>query len=240
MAIIGEAISVLALKAKIHVNTMPGSTVVFSGPGMSVTLYADAYGNCTCEVPVPNFGSFTIASYNGNASGSGSVYVGAVTDYYVTVGMTLWVIQNGNFASWTGHNRVGGGSNATFSDQGDYVELRTYQGGSNDNIAGYITPAVDFTYWNTLYIDSQEKGDKAYAGPASNNSSNPPSFNASVRLVGKVETWDSRHTSSCNVAGVGGNQYIALHAKAWIEQYSQAVWIGTGGNIRVWNLWLQR
>ena len=239
MAIIGDALSVLSLRATIHVTTMPGATVKLTHGGTTVTLTANASGNCDLEVMVPDFGTWNLTATSGNASGTASVNVASVaTTYNVTVTLVLWIIQSGNFASWTGHNRVGGGSGAYFSDQGSYVELSTYQGGSLDYIAGYITPAVSFGYWKSLVIDSQEKGDKAYAGAASNNSSNPPSFSASKQLVGKVETWDSRHTSTCDVSGVTGSKYIAIQGKAWIEQYSQAVWIGTGGNVRIWNMYL--
>lgn len=235
MAIIGDALSVLALKAKIHVTTMPYATVTFSGGGTSGTATANASGNCDYEILVPNFGTWTVSASGGGGSGSSSVTVSDTITYNVTVTVRRYFIQNGNFANGAWGNKAGSDS-ISFADNGDYILLKTYQGGGNEVGSGYLNPAVSFGYWKTLYIDSQEIGDGAYAGVSTNNSSNPPSFSVSVQLCGQREEWDSRHTSSVNVAGVTGSRYLALRTKAYITQTIPVH--GSGGNIRIWNMWL--
>lgn len=236
MTIVGNGISVLALKAKIHVKTMPGATVSFIKGGVTAaTMTANGSGNCDYEILVPNFGEWTVSASGGGGSGSSSVTVSDVVTYNVTVVLTRYFIKDGNFVSGVTHNHVP--SERWFKDDGDYVILQTYQGGSNEYTSGYLSPAVAFGYWKTLYIDSQEVGDGANAGVSSGHSAQQASFSASVQLCSRRETWDSRHTSSCSVASVTGSQYLALRAKAWINSESIPVH-GAGGQIKVWNMWL--
>ena len=236
MAIIGDALSVLALKAKIHVTTMPYATVSFiRGGSTRATMTANASGNCDLEILVPDFGSWTVSASGEGGSGSSSVSVSDTITYNTTVTLRRYFIQSGNWVSGVGHNKAGSGS-IEFYDDGDYILLKTYQGGSNEIGSGYITPAVSMNNWKTLYIDSQETGDYCYAGVSTDNSSNPPSFSASVQLCGKREDWDSRHTSSVSIASVTGSRYLALRTKAWITETIPVH--GTGGQIRVWNMWL--
>lgn len=239
MAIIGQPLSVLSLKALIHVTTMPGASVKFTHGSISATLTANGSGNCDYEVRVPDFGTWSITSTSGYASGSASVNVAAVAvTYNVTVTLIWYFIQNGNWTSGIGHSIVQSGGSGWFKDDGNYILAQTYQGGSNTSVAAYMTPAVSFTgYWKTLYIDSQQIGDRAYAGVATNTSANPPNFSASVRLCGRIENWDSRHTSSVSVSGVRGSHYLALEPRSWAA-WDGSVVHGSGGNIRVWNMWL--
>ena len=150
--------------------------------------------------------------------------------------LTWYLIQNGNFISGVGHSFVGSGA-ANFSDEGDYIRLHTYMGGSQEYASGYLTNAISMTDWKTMYIDSQEGGDSAYAGPANNTSDNPPTFSTYVAMCGQRKTLDSRHTSSLNISSITGNKYIAIRAKAWASWDGGSA-VGMGGDVRIWNLWL--
>lgn len=239
MAIIGEPLSVLALKAKIHVTTMPGASVTFKHGSISATKTANSSGVCDYEVRVPDFGSWSITASSGHASGTNSVNVTAVTQYNVAVVLRLWIIQNGNVVS--GFSQNGVGNHHFYDDMGDYIEMKTYQGGSNEKDSWYYNPPVSFGYWKTLVVDTASVGDPAYAGVSSNNSSNPPSFVTSVKLNNRTDEWSSstasRHTSNLNVSSVAGSRYIAFTAQAWIN--SEVIPVrGTGGVIRIWNAYL--
>lgn len=237
MAIIGNAMSVLALKAKIYVTTMPWAWVNFIYGGVTqVTIQANGSGNCEHEILVPQFGSWTI--YATGEGGSGTSYVGVydTVTYTTTVTLTRYFIQNGNYVSGVWGNKAGSDT-VSIKDAGDFILLQSYQGGGNEIGSGYLNPAVSMNNWKTLYIDSQEIGDEAYAGVATNNSSNPPNFSAVVQLCGRREEWDGRHTTAISVSGVSGSQYLALRTKSWINTSVIPVH-GAGGNIRVWNMWL--
>lgn len=235
MAIIGEPLSVLALKAKIKVKTMPGATVSLSGPGRSGTVTADSSGNCTYEVPVPNFGTWSISASSGYASGSSSVTVSAVTTYNVTVTLVLWIIKNGDVVNGFWQNGVG--SHHFYEDKGSYIEMLTYQGGGNEKDSWYYNPPISFGYWKTLYVGTSSIGEPAYAGVSTNNSSNPPSFAASVKLNNRNEAWTNADTFAVDVSSVTGSRYIAFTAQAWINTSSVPVH-GAGGGIRIWNAYL--
>lgn len=239
MAIIGEPLSVLALKAKVRVTTKAGATVKLTKGSTTLTGTASSSGitgTCDFEIGVPDFGTWSISCTSGNATGTGSVTVSDVTDYSVTVVLTLYLIRNGAFTSGISQNHVP--SERWFKTEDDHLVLQTYQGGSNEYTSGYLKPATAFGYWKTLYIDSRETGDGAYAGICSTNTAQQASFTKSVQLCSRRDTWDSRHTSSCSVSGVTGNYYVTLRAKAWITWDEWGTVYGTGGQIRVWNLWL--
>lgn len=240
MAIIGDAIKLITLKALIHVTTKPGATVTFKkGSTTMATKTANSSGVAELEVLSGDWGSWTITgSASPSASGSASVTLSAPTTYNVTLTLTQYIIQNGNFVSGFSHSVNAAGQPhagaSYFSDQGDYIELQTYQGGSNEVVSGYITTGIDMSGWNTLYIDGCGKGDSGYAGPANNTSDNPPSFSTSVQLFGQIESINSRSTKSLNVSGITGTKYLALRAKAWVWQDE-----GAGGTIRIYNMYLR-
>lgn len=238
MALIGKAASVLALKATLNITTKPGATVTITKGGVTVaTLTANSSGRCSLEILAVNFGTYTASARHGYATGSASINVADVTTYNLTVHMTQYFIQNGNFVNSVGHNRVG---EWRFDDMGDYIELSTYQGGSWDYCAGYITPAISFDgYWKNLIIDSNQIGDGAWFGVAPNNSDQQISFTASVKTCNSSSSsWTGRKTSTCGVTGFTGSRYVALQTKAWIR-YAGSDVVGSAGIMRIYNLYLR-
>lgn len=239
MAIIGNALSVLALKANIYVTTRPGATVTFKkGSTTMGTLTADGSGHCNLEVLIPNFGSWTVTSTTGSDTGSASVTVSDTIQYNVTVAQRKYLIQNGNFIV-SGH-KVVGKSTSAFEDYGDYIWLATDKNLNPDNnvISGYFTAGIDMGYWKTMYIDSQQRGDGAYAGLTTSTSAQEASFTNSVQLCGQRTSYDSRSTKSLNISSVTGTKYIALKVGSWVYIDSGGIQ-GSYGVIRVWNLYLQ-
>lgn len=239
MGIIGNALSVLALKAKILVTTMPGSTVTFTKDEISGTVTADESGNCEYEVLIPNFGTWTVTATNGNASGTAAVDVTDIIAYSVTVTMRLYFIQNGDFAEWV-TRKVVGETRSVFADKGSYVWLTTdsVENPSNIVASGYFTNEIDMGFWKTLYVDSQEKGQSTHAGLVTGTTLKEASFTNSVRLAGQRESYDSRSTKTLDVTSVTGTRYVALRARGWILIDSGGA-TGAPGIIRVWNMYLE-
>lgn len=240
MAIIGKAVSVLALKATLNITTMPGATVTVKKDSITVaTLTANSSGNCSLEILAANFGTYTASAVNGKANGSASVAVTDVTTYNLTVHMTQYFIQNGNFVNSVGHKFVGE-NDGYFKDAGNYIELSTYQGGSWAYAAGYITPAISFDgYWKNLIIDSNQIGNGAWVGLAPNNTDQEISFTKSAKICeNNRSSYTGRKTSTCAVTGFTGSRYVALQSHAWI-QYSGSDVIGSAGIIRCYNLYLR-
>lgn len=240
MALIGKAASVLALKATLNITTKPGASVTITKGGVTVaTLTANSSGNCSLEILAANFGTYTASARHGYATGSASINVADVTTYNLTVHMTLYFIQNGNFVNSVGHNFVGDDA-GYFRDMGDYIELSTYQGGSWAYAAGYITPAISFDgYWKNLIIDSNQIGNGAWVGVAPNNTAQDISFTKSAKICeNNRSSYTGRKTSTCAVTGFTGSRYVALQSHAWI-QYSGSDVIGSAGIIRCYNLYLR-
>ena len=242
MAIIGNALSVLALKATIHVTTKPGATVKFSKGGVDVaTLTADSSGNCDYNVLIPNFGTWTVSGTSGDASGTATVDVSDIVTYNVDCVLKLWFVQNGNFSTGFSHSVVGNGSG--FYDDGDYVLLHSLTTGHSwQNAAGYFTPSVNFDdgYWKNLVIDSQEYANPAACGLVSSVPPNAsPSFTVYSTLNTRNTSFSTRHTTNTNVSAQTGDLYVAARASCWTDEDQYGNIRGWyGGRVRIYNLYL--
>lgn len=253
MAIVGNAIYVLALKALIHVTTKPGATVTFKkGSTTMATKTANSSGVAELEVLSGDWGSWTITSTSSVATNSSTITVSAVQTYNVSLPLTLWLIQNGNFASGVTHdfaseNAVSG----SFNDAGDYVLL--HQGATRpdnwDIITGYLYPAITFDgYWKTLYVETSEKGycitgAHPIAGITSNSGATS-SFASQVQLRSGSGTsryqknFNSKHTSSLNVSNARGTYKVAFRCAMFDYYDSYQALQYADGEIRIWNAYL--
>lgn len=241
MAIIGKAVSVLALKATLTVNTKPGATVTITKGGVTVaTLTANTSGNCTLEILAANFGTYTASARSGTASGSASITVSDVTSYTLRVDMVMYLIQGGNFSSGFSHYYTGSG--AGFYDDGSNILLHT----KTDNhswlkAAGWFT-AINFNdgFWKTIVIDYTAAGDPARVGLVSGTPTDDPSYSVYKNLNSRNSSATSRATTTLSISGQTGTKYVTLRAAAWTdEDYWGNVRGWTAGRLRVYNLYLR-
>ena len=249
MAIVGNAISLITLKALIHVTTKPGATVTFKkGSTTMGTKTANSSGVAELEVLSGDWGSWTIdVSWSASgiataATGSSSVTISAATTYNVSVTVKWYLIQNGNFCSGFNHTyHATTGTRNEFRDEGDYIWLTTdtqMQYG-NSFVSGYFTNGIDMGDWNNMYIDCQAIGGNSYAGIVTDTSAGEASFSNSVLTGGTVKAYTARDTKNLSLSGVTGTKYIALRAQSFAVWDSSGV-SGSYGAIKVYNLYLQR
>ena len=179
----------------------------------------------------------------------------------------MYFIQNGNFVSGIGHGvypnppdnnyfmYIPAGStdwrNApsqcpTPPDKDeDKVVLAGNFGGSPAIVDGYLTsyltPYIEFTgQYKNLNIEFLAIGDTQYFGLYTDITSKNGEWSFSYKETINNRLDGSRWisgTKSLNVSDVRGNYYIALRSKAWINGEVMPV-VGTGGQIRIKNLWL--
>lgn len=249
MSIVGKGATVLALRAYINVTTKPNASVSFIKGGTTVaTKTADGSGNTSLEVLAYNWGEWTVSvswtqsGISTAATGSASVTISEPTSYAVTVGLTWYLIKNGNFCAGFGHKYVAtGGARNAFGDYGDYIWLTTDTASqmSNTYISGYFTDAIDMDYWNSLIIDCQGIGSSTYGGVVTATSAGEASFTNSVKISGQTKSYTSRSTKTVGLSGVSGTRYVALRASAW-SYWDSGGTTGSYGGIRIYNLYLQR
>lgn len=233
--------------AYIRVTTKPGATVTFVKGGTTFsTKTADSSGIAQLEVRLVDWGTFTInGSWSASgiataATGSASVTISASTTYNVTVALKWYLIQNGNFCNgFTTTKKSDYGTRTAFEDNGDYVWLTTdiYDNPENNIVSGYFTNGIEMDYWNTLYIDSKEKG-TSYVGVTTDTTAASASFTNSLQLCSHIKSFDTRSTKSLSLSGVTGTKYVALRTNGWVS-WSSSGPDGTGGFIDIWNLYLQ-
>ena len=244
MEIVGNAISLVTLKALIHVTTKPGATITFNkGSTTMATKTADSNGVAELEVLSGDWGSWTISgSWNQSgistaATGSTSLTISEAKTYNASMPLRWYLISGGNFSAGFSTSKSGGagGERGQFKDNGDYVWLTydIYTQSANSSISGYFTNGIDMTDWGTLVIDSQERGNSSYVGVTA-DTSGQASFTASYLLAGQRSDFSSRSTKSMSLSSVTGTKYVALKTSSWYSEYSS----GTG-TIRIYNLYLQ-
>jgi len=251
MAIIGNPITLITLKAVINVTTKAGATVTFKKGSTTMgtktaTATTAGQGVASLEVLSGDWGAYSISvswtqsGISTAATGSASVTVSAATTYNVTANLTWYLIKDGNFCTGFATSVVGP-TRAVFEDSGDYIRLTmdTYEQPANDFASGYFTQGIDMAYWNSMTIDTQEKGQQAWAGLTTDTSAQEASFTNSVQLLpGQQSYYDTRSTSTLSLSGVTGTKYVALRTKGWVYIDSGGIQ-GSAGIIRVWNLYLQ-
>lgn len=246
MAIIGDALSVLSLKSLIHVTTKPGATVTFKkGSTTMATKTANSSGVAELEVLSGDWGSWTISGswsasgISNAATGSSSVTLSEPTTYNVSVPLTWYLIQNGNFTGF-GHKVVGwNGTRSVFEDSGDYIWLSDdiYAQGANHRYAsGYFTNAISVDDWKTMYIDFSGRGESDHMGLVTSTSAQQASFTNSMELVyHQGESYTGRTTKNLDISGVTGTRYVALRVQA---NYSPG-YSNYPGDLRIYNLYLR-
>lgn len=253
MAIIGDGLLVMSLKSLIHVTTKPGASVTFKkGSTTMATKTANSSGVAELEVLSGDWGSWTITSTSSVATNSSTITVNAVTTYNVSLPLTLYLIQNGNFASGVTHDFSSDNSGSgSFNDDGDYILLgqRATRPDHWDAITGYLYPAVTFDgYWKTLTVETSERGycvtgSYPIAGITSGTGVGP-TFTSYVQLRSgsgdsRYQTsYNSRHTSTLNVSSVRGTYKVAFKACMYDYYDGYQALKHADGNIKIWNAYL--
>lgn len=241
MAIIGDALSVLTLKSLIHVTTKPGATVTFKkGSTTMATKIADG-GVAELEVLSGDWGSWTISGswsasgISNAATGSGSLTISEPTTYNVSVPLTWYLIQDGNFKGF-GHKIESFLSRSKFADNGSYIWLcyDEYEQAANAYASGYFTNAISMNDWKTLSIDFEGKGESDRIGLVTDITLVEASFTNSKEIVSQRSSYSSRGTQSLNISGVTGTRYVGLRVESFYSEYRSCP-----GSLRIYNLYLQ-
>ena len=124
-----------------------------------------------------------------------------------------------------------------FTDQGDYIWLSTYLGGTNGRNAAFLYPAITFNgQWKTLTIDANRSGDQSWFGVSAVDNTNPaaPNVNGRIefaawgKLMDRRDTWTGRYSTEINVSELRGTYYLAIELKGWLY-WTGSEAIGTGG-----------
>ena len=243
MAIIGNALSVLTLKSLIHVTTKPGATVTFKkGSTTMATKTANASGVAELEVLSGDWGSWTISGswsasgISNAATGSSSVTISEPTTYNVSVPLTWYLIQNGNFTGFS-HRIASYLGRSKFDDDGSYIWLcyDPYEQSANAYASGYFTNAISMNDWKTMYIDFEGKGQSANMGLVTDTTwPVEASFTNSVQLVSWLKNYSSRSTQSLNISGVTGTRYVGLRVRTAYGEFDSYP-----GALKIYNLYLR-
>ena len=255
MAIVGEALSLLALKALIHVTTKAGATVTFKkGSTTMATKTANSSGVAELEVLSSDWGSWTVdvswaVSGAGNATGSTTFIVSEATTYNKTISLRLWFVKDGDFVSGVSHSFSSEhASSGSFNDAGDYVNLHQNADRVDhwDAIAGYLGSAITFDgYWKSLVFETRERGygvtGSTLAAGLTTGSGASPTFSYYVQLRGNGEhsSYNSKHTSTLNVSSVSGSYKVVVRGAMYDHwnQYSSAI-ISGPCDINIYNAYL--
>lgn len=242
MAIIGNALSVLTLKSLIHVTTKPSATVTFKkGSTTMATKTANSSGIAELEVLSGDWGSWTIScswsqgGISNAATGSGSVTLSEPTTYNVSVPLTWYLIQNGNFTGFS-HTIASYLGRSKFDDDGSYIWLcyDPYEQSANAYASGYFTNAISMNDWKTMTIDFEGKGENDDMGLVTDTSLVQASFTNSTRLVQQRSSYSSRGTQSLDISGVTGTRYVGLRVESFYSEYRSCP-----GSLRIYNLYLR-
>lgn len=257
MAIVGEAIRLITLKALIHVTTKAGATVTFKHDGTTyATKTADSGGVAELEVISAYWGSWTVdvswaVSGNGNAVGSETLTITEATTYNVSVGLRLWLVRDGNFVSNVSHSFNSAYSSlGSFDDAGDYVNLHQGVAANRvdhwDAIAGYLGSSISFDgYWKSLVFDTRERGHgvsgSSLVAGLTTGSGYAPTMSKYVQLRGAGEhsSYNSRHTSTLNVSSVSGSYKVVIRGEMYDHWNEWATAVISGAcDINIYNAYL--
>lgn len=150
-----------------------------------------------------------------------------------------YFIQNGKKVSGTSYSATGSVWQ-NWSNQSDHVWLTTYTGGSNDYCGAYVSPATIFTgQWKKLVIDRNGVGDTSYIGLTTNGSGKDPSFAARFTLWSRRDNWTGRSTQTFDISSItSGTLYIGIRLKAWLSGDEWGNVYGSGGSLKIYNLYL--
>lgn len=249
MAIVGNAVTLITLKALIHVTTKPGATVTFKkGSTTMGTKTANASGIAELEVLSGDWGSWSIsASWSASgiaekAEGSVSAFtISAATTYNKTITLKWYLIKNGDFCEGFNTTFAGNNPRSRFEHVNadtDYVWLTNDNQGQtalSSYASGYFTNGISMNDWKTMYISFSGRGESDYMGLVDTASGAEANFTNSVRIVYRQGPSYAGGTGSLDVSGVTGTKYVALRVHA---TYS-AGYSNWPGDLHIYDLYLE-